>query len=492
MLNGQTQAEFGDFQTPQSLARRVCEYLAGRGVAPATIIEPTCGVGALLLESLEAFPSAATGLGFDINAEYVASCQRSIAEAGHQSRSQVAEADFFQADWPELLESAAEPLLVIGNPPWVTNAALGAIGSTNLPVKTNFQGQKGLDAVTGKSNFDISEWMLLRLLEWLSGRDATLAMLCKTAVARKVLRHAWQHELQIRRAEIHKIDAAAGFGAAVDACLLVCFMQPDTCSRDCDTFESLDDTSRRRTIGYHDGRVIADVELYRRRQELAGASSYRWRSGVKHDCAKVMELTESPAGLVNGLGELVEIESEHLYPLLKSSDIATRALEPPKRWMIVTQTEVGADTSAIETSAPATWAYLMAHADKLDARGSSIYRKRPRFSVFGVGGYTFAPWKVAISGFYKSLSFSVVGPHRGRPVVLDDTVYAIGCETEDEARLLHRMLMSDEAQEFYSSLIFWDAKRPITVELLATLCLDRLAAVLGVESEFREVCRQNP
>ncbi|MEO8498487.1 MAG: N-6 DNA methylase, partial [Planctomycetota bacterium] len=226
MSTAPSRVEFGDFQTPKSLAHSVCDMLVRRQVAPATIIEPTCGVGAFLLESLAAFPHAKSGLGFDVNAEYIASCRKSIADAGHQGRCQVAQGDFFQTDWRELLDSAAEPLLVIGNPPWVTNAALGVIGSANLPVKSNFQGRKGLDALTGKSNFDISEWMLLHLLQWLSGRDATLAMLCKTAVARKVLRHGWKHELQIQRAEIRKIDANAEFGAAVDACLLVCCMEP--------------------------------------------------------------------------------------------------------------------------------------------------------------------------------------------------------------------------------------------------------------------------
>jgi len=47
-------------------------------------------------------------------------------------------------------------------------------------------------------------------------------------------------------------------------------------------------------------------------------------------------------------------------------------------------------------------------------------------------------------------------------------------------------------REFYSSLIFWDAKRPITVELLAALSLDKLAVAVGVEADFREDCRQNP
>jgi len=37
--------------------------------------------------------------------------------------------------------------------------------SENLPKKSNFQGLRGLDARTGKSNFDIAEWMLIRLIE---------------------------------------------------------------------------------------------------------------------------------------------------------------------------------------------------------------------------------------------------------------------------------------------------------------------------------------
>ena len=33
----------------------------------------------------------------------------------------------------------------------------------------------------------------------------------------------------------------------------------------------------------------------------------------------------------------------------------------------------------------------------LDNRKSSIYNKRPRFSIFGIGDYSFSKWKVAIS-----------------------------------------------------------------------------------------------
>src|SRR5208283_4258414 len=112
-------------------------------------------------------------------------------------------------------------ILVIGNPPWVTNSALGALGSGNLPKKTNFQNHSGFAAKTGKANFDISEWMLIKLLEALDGKRGCLAMLCKTATARKVLRHGWLNGFKIGRATLHQIDAARHFCAAVDACLLI-------------------------------------------------------------------------------------------------------------------------------------------------------------------------------------------------------------------------------------------------------------------------------
>ncbi|MYF19184.1 MAG: hypothetical protein F4218_00700 [Synechococcus sp. SB0677_bin_5] len=82
---------------------------------------------------------------------------------------------------------------------------------------------------------------------------------------------------------------------------------------------------------------------------------------------------------------------------------------------------------------PAHGAYFCAHGEQLDGRRSVIYRGKPRFSIFGVGDYTFAPWKVAVSGFYQIPRFVKVGPTGGKPVVFDDTVYFLSCRPEDEA-----------------------------------------------------------
>jgi hypothetical protein len=474
--------EFGDFQTPDLLAAQACAVVARHCRSPGSIVEPTCGVGAFLLAALHQFPSATRAFGMDINADYVEVLRKRLNDVPLK-HPEVVQGNFFETDWPRLLKSMPEPLLIVGNPPWVTNAQLGAIGSTNLPEKSNFQSLAGFDALTGKSNFDISEWMLIRLLEWLGSREATVAMLCKSMVARKVLTHAWRTRLRIHAADMFTVDAAEHFGASVEACLLVCSTGQDQPTTECRVWSGLEASTPEHFIGFRDGQLIADVRFYDKWKHLQGESHCEWRSGVKHDCSGVMELRLSDAGLQNGLGEPVDIEDTFLFPMLKSSDLASSKPQKARRFMLVTQSRVGEDTNRIATLAPKTWNYLNQHAERLDRRGSIIYKKRPRFSVFGIGPYTFAPWKVAISGFYKSLEFQIVGPEHGKPVVLDDTANFVPCASEAQARHIASLLNSTEAREFFESFVFWDNKRPVTVELLKRLNLQALAKHRGAVTQ---------
>src|SRR6185503_8721668 len=229
--------------------------------------------------------------------------------------------DFFKIDWLRIVTEVKGPWLILGNPPWVTSSGLGAIASSNLPEKSNFQGRKGIDAITGKSNFDISEWMLLQYLEWLEGSAGTIAVLCKTAVARKILLQAWKKDVSLELAQMFRIDALSHFGASVDACLFVLSIQPGAHTRCCEVFDSLDAEASSHTLGFVDGHIIFDVETFNRHRDLFGPEErYIWRSGVKHDCSKVMELTVTAEGYANGYEEFVELEETYLYPLLKSSD----------------------------------------------------------------------------------------------------------------------------------------------------------------------------
>ncbi|MDP2826493.1 MAG: class I SAM-dependent methyltransferase [Sulfuritalea sp.] len=469
--------EFGDFQTPDGLALAVCRRLAVLGMRPDVVIEPTCGVGAFVRAAAEAFPDAREILGFETNAAYLDTLRAKFASTQNPHRIRLEHADFFTTDWRAKLSGIRGSVLVVGNFPWVTNAALGTIGGSNLPEKSNFLAHRGFDAISGKANFDISEWMLLEVLRWFEGRSGDVAMLVKTAVARKILAHAQRQGAMVRDAFSIGINAKQEFGAAVDACLLVMRFTTDRSlvCHDYTIFSDLDDKLGRR-VGHRLGLTVGDLDAFEASAHLIGASPQKWRSGVKHDASAVMEFTRSERGLENGLGEIVELEPDYLYPLLKGSDVGSAKAWRGK-FVLVTQHRVGEATELIRTLAPLTWAYLERHGAQLDARGSTIYAKNPRFSVFGVGDYAFYPWKIAICGLYKLLRFRLVGPIDGRPVMFDDTVYQLSFETEAEAMATLAMIDSEPARSLLSSLIFWDEKRPVKTSILNVLDWSKLAGV---------------
>lgn len=471
VANSNIKIQFGDFQTPRDLTNEIAKALFAIGIKPKTIIEPTCGGGNFLLSAISHFPSFEKAIGFDINPVYVETARNNLKRNSHANKATVEVGDFFTIDWETQLDNLPSPLLVIGNPPWVTNSRLGLLGSNNLPTKSNFQKHNGLLAMTGKSNFDISEWMLLKILDWLNGKEGTLAMLCKNSVARKILSYAWKNEYNISESRKYLIDAQFHFNAAVDACLLICNFNPQVKSTKCKIFSSLKDNSPSSEIGYKDGLLIADINRYERWNHLKG-NGLQWRSGIKHDCSKVMELYKEREYFINGLGEKVELEDFYLYPMLKSSELVNG--KQPSRWMIVTQKAIGKDTSIIKEKAPKTWQYLNDHNEYLAKRGSSIYRNKPQFSIFGVGDYSFSPWKVAISALYKKLEFTIVGSWENKPIVLDDTQNFLPFWSYEDAERILEILNSNSAKEFYKAFIFWDEKRPITVSLLKYLDFDKI------------------
>ena len=117
--------QYGDFQTPTQLASQVCTRLRLMDVEPAAILEPTCGRGAFLVAAAEAFPDVRGIFGVEINEKYAAEAREVCG-----GRAKVEQGDFFQIDWPHILDREVGSWLVLGNPPWVTNSELGVLEST--------------------------------------------------------------------------------------------------------------------------------------------------------------------------------------------------------------------------------------------------------------------------------------------------------------------------------------------------------------------------
>src|SRR5260221_8636233 len=131
--------EFGDFQTPLPLAREVCALLRRLKCRADAVLEPTCGLGAFLIAASEVFPAARLK-GLDINNGYLQAARKSLEQAGALGRATLREQDFFTQDWEVELAPVSGNLLILGNPPWVTNSTVASLNGSNVPCKENFQG----------------------------------------------------------------------------------------------------------------------------------------------------------------------------------------------------------------------------------------------------------------------------------------------------------------------------------------------------------------
>ncbi len=122
--------EFGDFQTPIELAVQVCNVISKLNVQPVSLIEPTCGVGNLLFTALDSISSLKKAIAVDVFDEYVETANWQLNNRGDKEKTQILKGDFFEMDWSKVYGTLPDPLLVIGNPPWVTNAGLSILGSS--------------------------------------------------------------------------------------------------------------------------------------------------------------------------------------------------------------------------------------------------------------------------------------------------------------------------------------------------------------------------
>lgn len=472
---------YGDWQTPAHLSDKVCEKHIAKFGAPDIVVEPTCGLGAFLFSALKYFPDVYEIHALEINRQYTAELKyrlllhRLHEPVGKHPDIYIYNADFFEFDFLPIVKKSEKNnwnLAIIGNPPWVTNSRQGKNNSRNLPSKKNIYGLKGIDAITGKSNFDISEYITLHLLNLSQTGKGGISFLLKNSVIRNIMEKQFASPVRIGNIEQSMIDSSSEFNVAVDAS---CFSAQIGCapSLTCCLKDFYADTYIRK-YGWVDGSFVSDIELYRDYAEYDSHSEYVWRSGIKHDCASVLELTLSDGVYVNGYGEAVRIEDDLIYPLLKSSDINGYQGDKVRKFLIVPQHRVGEDTSELKHTHPLAYSYLSGYEAVFSGRKSSIYKGKDRFSIFGVGDYSFKPYKVLISALYKTIKFILVSPYEGKPVMVDDTCYQLGFDNEEEARSLLNAVSSHPIQSLLKSLVFPDSKRVITKTILMRLNLSLL------------------
>lgn len=466
-MSGNEKREFGDYQTPVEFCDRVCDYLINNNIvqSPIAILEPTCGVGNFIKSAHNKF-CCDNIFGVDINSEYAKEAQRTTPVA------KIYVGNIFDINTREMCQT--DDILVIGNPPWATNADL----ENNLPQKTNFKGLRGIDALTGSSNFDICEYIILQMIEQYRGTNSTICMLCKTSVARNVVLEISRNKIAYQTVQMLIFNSSKVFGVSAAACVFIVKLS----SEETDNDRVMCEVKNFDTLKSQDCLIVSSgiIKSSAVTSDLEGKCQLIWRQGVKHDCGKIMELDFVEGGFANKLGSVVHIEGDLVFPLVKSSHFKTPVISEFAKYVIVTQRKPKEDTSYIAGLFPRTWRYLQDHVEYFRRRKSTIYTNAPQFSMFGIGEYSFAPYKVGLSGFYKKPLFALL--YSNKPVMTDDTAYFLPFYDYDLAYCMMLLLNSEVVQQFLMSIAFLDNKRPYTVKVLSRLDLKKCISVVSFDA----------
>lgn len=483
-------AEYGDFQTNNDLTEKIVSSLKNRDINPQVIIEPTCGKGNFIIAALNGFNNIEKIFGIEIYEPYIWQSKFSILLFFIQNPEkkkpeiQIIQHNIFDFDFSDIKKQVSDKnLLILGNPPWVTSAKLSIYDSKNTPLKNNYKHQKGLDAITGKGNFDIAEYITVKLIHTFGDYNGHLAFLVKNSVIKSILFEQKKAKLPISNIEKQNIDSRKEFNVAVEASLLFFRFNRDY-DITCEEFNFYT-AKKKNKFGWKNGKFLSNI-VNDKISSIDGRCPFEWRQGIKHDCSKVMELEQTDeTHFYNKLGESIELEKDLIYSVLKSSDLKQTIAPKARKYTIITQKTVGQSTDYIKNY-PLTYNYLQTHSDYFNSRKSSIYKGKPNFSIFGIGNYSFKPYKIAISGLYKTFHFTLIEPQDGKPVMLDDTCYFIGFDTKQDAEIIWNLLNSDVTKKFLESITFTDEKRMITKDNLMRIDLEKIGEINSLKAKYSQ------
>lgn len=210
-------------------------------------------------------------------------------------------------------------------------------------------------------------------------------------------------------------------------------------------------------------------------QKVTGRSEYQayagcctWLNGVYW----IRVLKKRPNGelLIENLHDVgkikvkqmqTAIEADLVYPLLRGRDVHRWRAEPSAHIILAQDpsTRTGIPESEMKRRWPKTFAYLKQfegdsrRPERGTLRGRSGYRQyfTPHdafYSMYNVGPYTMAEWKVLWPEVGNSVRASVCGPSRvdkAKPPMPDHTVVAVSCENSREAYFIAGLLNSSPA-----------------------------------------------
>lgn len=173
------------------------------------------------------------------------------------------------------------------------------------------------------------------MLKCFENHNGTFAFLIKNSVVKNLIQDQKRNNFKISQSEKLNIDSKKEFNVSVNACLFLTHLntEPDFICKELD-FYSRDYIT---TFGWYKNKFVYSVKDYDISSIVDGKSIFTWRSGVKHDCSKVMEFERVNGHYINGLGEEFNLEKKLVFGLLKSSDLKADKTNTFRKLTIITQ-----------------------------------------------------------------------------------------------------------------------------------------------------------
>jgi len=495
----QVRLALGEYYTPRGLAELA---LAEEDLAERLVLDPGCGSGVFLVAALRQKRRALDRLppneavsrltdsvvGIDLNPLSVKTATLSYCGA---LTDLLASPDVEEVTVPVYLTDAlgltreddlrvgGEPLAesvdtLVGNPPWVPWERLSDVlkqrWREQYVERLGLQPHEGVSARLGHSNDDISVPFAWACIHRYLGEGGTATFVLKRDIMRGpagvVLRRLSVGERPLSLRAVHDFAAVDPFPDASASAALYRFVAdseptfpiPATVWTPADGHEPAYGSlaALRETLATRDTDLVA-LDPDDRTSAWIDAAAERAATG---ECAHdIRHGLKDDANAVFGLDrdQLDRLEPGLVYPYLKSRHVRKYGLTGHDL-RLVPQRQAGVDNEArLRREYSRTYEYLHEHRKTLLERSSSWLDRGPFYSVFGLGPYTWADYRVAWCRLGFKPDFTVVttreDPDLGeKHVVPGDHYMFVATDSRETAHFLCALLNSAPYQRTLADL----------------------------------------
>jgi hypothetical protein len=477
----------GEYYTPDWLAHFVLERIGYHG--EGRLLDPSCGSGTflalayrLLKKQGRPFDSIA---GIDVNPLACLSAKANLLLSLDTWEAPL-ELPIYCADTllnPPELEKFE---FVVGNPPWVNWETLPPETrerSKALWLHYGLFTHRGFDSILGKGKKDLALLLTYAVMDKYLAEDGKMAFILTQSVLKssgaaegfRRFNSPFQPQAVddfsrvnlFSGAETRPIVLFLGKGK-IEPIPYTLWQSPQKSIPDDAPASIIDKFRQSHFVAEPIGKagsawLTGQVDAIQALRKLRGKSPYEAHAGVftggangvywlqvlgeENGLLRVRNMPDAAKIAVPQVEAL--IEPEFVFPFLRGRDVARWQAIPSVHILVVQdpQRRMGYAENWLQAKYPYTYAYLSQFESLLRQRPTlKRYFKAdaPFYSMFDVGDYTFAPYKVLWHGFGKrKMAAAVVGSVDGKAIMSNQAMHPfIGLEDEDEAHYLAACLNS--------------------------------------------------